>query len=120
MDVWTELAAPHRHTGQAKTAGKHEVWRREEVWRRLVAEQESACDTERQEQGRGWTGAVWIPELWRELAQAEEQTGRAGSSEGWEGWSVKGFCWAAGDQSAVGRSSLEEDERGVVSLVPVP
>lgn len=48
-----------------------------EAWRRLVVEQESARDTERQEHRRGWTGAVWIPELWRELAQAEEQTGRA-------------------------------------------
>lgn len=91
-----------------------------EVWRRLVVEQESAGDTERQEHGKGWAGAVWIPELWRELAKAEEQTGRAGSSEGWEGWSVKGFCWGASDQSSVGRSSLEEDEQGGLSLVPVP
>lgn len=92
MDVWTELVAPHRHPEQAKAAVKQghqgqsrfgEGW----WWSR------NQCDTERQEQGRGWTGAVWVPEreLWRELAQDEEQTGRAGSSEGWEGWSVRGF-----------------------------
>lgn len=69
---------------QIPGAGKdcRETWtpRMEEVWRGLVVEQESACDTERQEQGKGWTGALWIPKLWRGLAQAEEQTRTAGSS----------------------------------------
>lgn len=51
MGAWTELAAPHRHTGQGNVDTKDE-----EVWRRLVVmEQESECGTEGQEQGRGWT-----------------------------------------------------------------